>query len=218
MRFIASKQVFACFILAVSLLTIVRSQNNQQEVEILSVWSTDSNLAAEKVLSGPIPGLISDFRVLDVFSIYYEAKNHSQYNNLRPIANYLQRAQNLDPKFYDVYRLSSSFLAYDAGQPKVAISLLEKGIYERPEIWEIPFYAGFIAHDLLKNDKLAFELMSRVVTREGTPQIIIDLATRFLASSSTKEDAIIFLQGLQQLLPESYRDGIYKRIQELESE
>ncbi len=178
-------------------------------------WATEYSVLADKVLAGAVPGIFSDFLILDVFSIYYDAKLTGKPSEMKYINTYLNRAQSLDPKFFDVYRLASSILAYDVNMPEEAIELLRKGMVQRPEIWEFPFFAGFLAHDLLKDDRLAYELMASVSERKNTPVIVLTLASRFLESSSTKEDAILFLKGLLQLVPKANREGIKRRIGEL---
>ncbi len=181
-------------------------------------WATEYSATADRVLAGAVPGIFSDFLMLDVFSIYYEAQQAKKPSEMKYVNTYLSRAQSLDPKFFDVYRLASSILAYDANMPNEAVALLKKGMVQRPYVWEFPFFAGFLAHDLLKDDKLAYELMSSVADRENTPVMVLTLASRFLESSSTKEDAILFLKGLLQLVPEGNREGIKKRIEALKHE
>ncbi|MDQ6989986.1 MAG: hypothetical protein Q9M19_08905, partial [Mariprofundaceae bacterium] len=188
--------------------------SQQQSIHL---WSSDVSPLAELAISGVLPGLMADFRVLDVFAVHYDAQREKKLEDLRFIAPYLQRAQALDPKFYDVYRLAGSLLVYDANMPQEAIALLTKGTWARPDVWEFPFFAGFIAHDVLKDDELAFEMMSQVATRENTPVMVITLASRFLASTSTTADAIMFLKGVLFLLPRDKQDGIRTRIKALEA-
>lgn len=206
------------FLFLAVLLAWVRVEHEQmkQTVPTHYVWSGEVSPVIEKIVAGSIPGFIADFRILDIFSIYYDAKVSGKDEEMRYIEPYLKRAQYLDPKFFDVYRLASSILVYDAHMPREGVDLLQKGIVQRPDAWEFPFYAGFIAHDQLNDDKLAFELMAQVATRENTPLLVINLASRFLASSSSLEDAILFLKSLLQLVPEENRDGIRLRIKQLE--
>ena len=214
-----SWRLSAIFIVFLTLLIWVRVLQ-QQEIKPTwqGTWYKGNSYILDAAKAGVVPDLMADFRVLDVFSIYYDAKYRNKPDLLSYIDPYLQRAQALDPKFFDVYRLAGSILAYDAKLPKASINLLQKGIIERPDVWEFPFYAGFIAHDLLNDDKLAFDLMSQVQIRKDTPSIVLTLASRFLASSATVEDAIVFLQSLLQVIPKGNQDGIKARIKELKEE
>jgi len=191
-------------------LSALQLQTEEQHV----LWSDAEPFVADSIVAGPLAGLAADFKLLDVFAMYYQAQVTGRSEDFAYIKPYLNRAQHLDPQFYDVYRLASSLLAFDAKQPQAAIDLLQKGlVVQRAEAWEFLFVAGFIAHDNLNNDKLAFELLSQLVGREGVPVLVMTLASRFLESTSTTQDAIVFLQGLLQLLPEEYHQGIKDRIQ-----
>ena len=206
-------------LLLVLLLLWIRVQQESFHIhqQHIHSWSAEHDVPIVKAISGPLPGLMADFYILDVFSIYYEANTLSDSTRLAYLEPYLETAQSLDPQFFDTYRLAESLLAYDAQQAEAAVSLLRKGGDALPDVWEFPFVAGFIAHDSLQDDKLAFELMSQVATRENTPVMVITLASRFLASTSTTADAMMFLKGLLFLLPRDKQDGVRARIKALEA-
>jgi len=169
-----------------------------------------------RVLSGHLPGLAADFRILDLISLVYESKrDHENYSLL--IYDDLRYANFLDPRFHDVYRLASSVLAYDEKMPKEALSLLEIGTNAIPARWEMPFLGGFIAHEQLGDNQKAFTLMDIASQREGAPPSTAFIAERFLENSSKIEDVILFLQGLKNTMPEIYHQGIDRRIFELQS-
>ena len=203
----------------ISLMGLIRHQSKDLQMgNNFHRWSEDYSVVMDKALAGPIPGIIADFYMLDVFTIYYDAKHLQEPESMGFISTYLNRAQNLDPNFFDIYRLAGSLLAYDADRPLEAVLLLRKGVDSRVDTWEFAFFAGFLAHDRLGDDELAFEMMTKVINREGVPLMVYTLASRFLESSATKEDAIAFLRGLLQLVPKDYHDGILHRIHELEEE
>ncbi len=214
---LATKQILVWFgfVASVLLLSWVRMEPIAQYQTQKGIWASSYSPVMDKAIAGPIPGLMADFRLLDVFAIYYDMKYAYKPIDGQHMAVYLNRAQNLDPYFFDVYRLAGSLLAYDARMPEASIALLQQGITYREDVWEFPFFAGFIAHDLLEDDFLAFQLMRQVVGREGIPLIVLTLASRFLEKSSSKEDAIAFLEGLKQLMPSDYQAGIQKRIDDL---
>ena len=205
--------------LCVSLLLLLAVREQSEHIhgkqQRLHTWTSSSSPRAEIIAAGTLRGLMADFRMLDVFAIYYEATQQQQKQVLQYLPVYLNRAQNLDPKFFDVYRLAGSILAYDAHMPEASVNLLRKSFDQRPDVWEFPFFAGFIAHDLLHDDKLAFDLISVAANRKDTPPFLVTLASRFLASSTTPQDAIAFLQGILKVMPPEYQAGIKRRIQEL---
>ncbi len=211
-------QILPIFVLSVSLLLLLVVREQSEHIhgkQHLHTWTSSSSPRAEIIIAGPLRGIMADFRMLDVFAIYYEGTAHQQKQVLEYLPVYLNRAQNLDPKFFDVYRLAGSILAYDAHMPEASVNLLRKSFDQRPEVWEFPFFAGFIAHDLLHDDKLAFDLISVATKRKGTPPFLVTLASRFLASTATTQDAIAFLQGILKVMPPEYQAGIKWRIQEL---
>ena len=181
-------------------------------------WSSEYSPQMDKILSGPLPGLVSDFLVLDIFSIYYDAKYYHRNEDMKYLSTYMKRAQNLDPQFNDVYRLAGTLLAMDAENPEDAVLLLEKGAYALQENWEIPFYGGFIAQKYLKDYKKAFELMSMVSVRPYAPRYAKSLANKYVQKTESKEDAMIFLFGLMRSMPEQYQHGIKAMIMELQAE
>jgi len=219
-KYISHLNSFALVSVLIILLTFVRItyDDQQKSQEVMQLWSSDTHLTLERILSGPLPGLAADFRVLDVFSIFYGANNKGYESDYQYIYPYLKRAQSLDPKFQDVYRLAGSLLVYDANMPQEAVDLLRMGSEALTDNWEIPFFAGFIAHQQLNNDKLAFELMRKVTNRPNVPPLAINLAARFLNNTHTINDAIQFLKGLLLTMPKAYQASIQKKITELEAE
>lgn len=181
---------------------------------------TNSILGAEtlKVVAGHLPGLVADFKLLNVFSLFNEMQKHPQSDYGTHLYQDLTYASDLDPKFHDVYRLASSILAFDASMPKEAVVLLEKGTYAMPERWDIPFLGAFIAFEQVGDSQKAFELMSMATLREDAPPFTALLAARYLRNESTVEETIVFLQSLVQMMPEDYQAGILRRIAELKEE
>ncbi len=178
---------------------------------------TTSILSVEtlKVVAGHLPGLVANFKLLNVFSVFNEMQKHPQSDYGVYLYEDLTYASGLDPKFHDVYKLASSILAFDARMPKEAVTLLEKGTYAMPERWDIPFLGGFIAFEQVGDSQKAFELMSTASMREGAPPFIALLAARYLRNETTVEETISFLQSLAQMMPEDYQAGILRRIDEL---
>jgi len=199
------------------LLVFARMENNydyKSETVVYSRSVISPNLVM--VLSGHLPGLAADFKILDFISLVYESKRHHENYSLL-IYDDLRYANLIDPRFHDVYRLASSVLAYDEQMPNEALDLLEIGVDAIPGRWEMPFLAGFIAYEQLGDNQRAFELMNIASKREGSPPSTALIAARFLENESTPEDVIRFLQGLKETMPEIYREGIDRRILELKN-
>jgi len=176
-----------------------------------------SNEVMLQAISGFVPGLSADFQIMHVFSVS-DAMTYSGQISYAPLmATYLKNASKLDPRFVDTYRLASSLLVYDANMPQEGVDILDYGSKILTNNWEFPFLGGFIAHEQLHDDNKAFELMSRVLTRPHAPQLAVNLATKYLNNTQTKEDALLFLQLLLQTMPEKYQEGIKNKISQLQN-
>ncbi|MDT8375231.1 MAG: hypothetical protein RQ867_00680 [Mariprofundaceae bacterium] len=184
------------------------------------LWENPAPVLLDTALAGPVRGLASDFDVLHVFSIYQAAnleQKRQGSTGLWPVmAAYLQRAQEMDPRFFDVYRLSGALLAYDAKMPHLAVQLLEKGTAQLENNWELPFIAGFLTYDQLRDNRLAYSLMKEASIRPDAPPLAVHLAARFLARDEGNAAGIAFLQAMIELLPEGYHAGLKQRISELQ--
>jgi hypothetical protein len=62
----------------------------------------------------------------------------------------------LDPAFTSAYVFGALVLAQDAHEPAAALRLLERGMHEMPDRWELPFEAGFV-HFVIRRDPAAAE-------------------------------------------------------------
>ena len=178
------------------------------------------HLLLDTAIAGPLSGLASDFDLLNVFSLYQDTSNgyfSDKQHGWLLLAEYLNRAQQMDPRFFDVYRLAGSILPYDANQANLSVELLARGATQLPDNWEIPFLGGWIAHDKLNDPELAYTMMSQVLDRPSAPTLALGLAARFLHAARGKDETILFLQGLLRLMPETYRHGIQKRIEDVKA-
>jgi len=174
------------------------------------------NVSALRVLSGPIPSLVADFKILDVFALYdaHLKYKHANFGNM--LFHDLEVASQLDPRFQDIYRLASSLLVFDAKMPKEAVFLLKRGGEMIPNSWEPPFFAGFIAASQLQDYDLAYELMRTAAQKENSTPSAVYLAASYLEHKSTKEDTILFLKSMLSIVPEVYQAGIQAKIKELQ--
>jgi len=181
--------------------------------------------AAQQILAGPFAGAASDFNILAVFSIYdvirkqttinKQADNHALWQKLH---GRLFAAQALDPMFWDVYRLEVGLIAFHEQGTSAAVDLLSKGAAARTWDWEMPFIAGYLAHNFLHDDKRAYALMSEALKRPNAPSLAVGLASQFLNASEGPEASMRFLRYLKSTLPAAYRDVIIARIARLQQE
>ncbi|NWF39373.1 hypothetical protein F3F96_09520 [Mariprofundus sp. NF] len=174
---------------------------------------------AQQIVAGPFVGMVADYNILAVFTIYdqitYKLPESEKRHAWQQLASYLQRTSDIDPLFMDTYRLSSGLLAYSEHGTRDAVTILAKGAEARSWDWELPFLAGFIAYDSLKDYEQAFYFMKMATKRPGVPPIAIGLASRMLTQEQGMEASISFLQYLLTTMPEAYHGQIQRRLREL---
>jgi tetratricopeptide (TPR) repeat protein len=91
----------------------------------------------------------ADLIYLWSIQFYGQYRGVQRYDRLLQI--YDRVITELDPRFRDAYLLGSLILAMEARRPEDALRLLDKGIRENPEDWMLPFEAGFIAFESLRD-------------------------------------------------------------------
>ncbi|WP_040881739.1 hypothetical protein [Mariprofundus ferrooxydans] len=174
--------------------------------------------SAQKALAGPFAGAAADLNLLGVFSIYEGIRRQPADNNAlwHKLHARLLAAQELDPWFWDVYRLAVGLMAFRKQGTSAAVDLLSKGAAARTWDWEMPFMAGYLAHEFLHDDKRAAVLMSEAVKRPNAPPLAIGLASQFFNASEGPEASIRFLRYLRASMPAEYRAVIDARITHME--
>lgn len=74
-----------------------------------------------------------------------------QEDNYRWLGNGMEIIGELDPHFISPYVFGAQMLAWDAERPGEGLALLRKGYERNPLTWELPFQAGFIAYQVMKD-------------------------------------------------------------------
>lgn len=179
-----------------------------------------SPAALQQIAAGPCRGLGADFDLLSIYSIYDQILHAGLDASQKALAwrhltAYLERAQTLDPWFWDIYRLSGGLLGFQKGYASTAIDIMEKGAAWRSWDWETPFIAGFLSYDRLHDYDRAYRLMRESAGRPGAPPIVIGLAANFLMHEKGTAASLQFLQYMLKTMPKGYQGPIQKRIDKL---
>ncbi len=177
----------------------------------------------QAIAAGPFKGLVSDYNILSVFTMYDHIKKKPLSQAQRKLAwqqlsSYLHNAQHLDPWFNDTYRLTVGLLAFQKGLALDAVQILNMGSDYIDWDWKLPFYAGFIAYDRLNDQKMAYEFMQEAISRPNVPPLAIGLTSHFLQKEKGHEASMMFLEYLLQTMPKAYHDPIKQRIERLKSQ
>lgn len=174
--------------------------------------------SAQKMIAGPFAGSAADLNLLALFSIYDNIRQHTAPppDLWTKLNERLIAAQTLDPWFADIYRLTAGLTAFHEQGASIAVELLSRGADARTWDWELPFMAGYIAHDFLHDDARAYALMSKAIKCPDAPPLAVGLASKFLQNAEGTEASIHFLNYLKASMPAQYRDVIDARIKRLE--
>jgi len=86
--------------------------------------------------------IIADF--LWINCVQYTGRAFSTDHDFTWIGQMVDTATDLDPNFVELYRYGGIFLASLQGDGDAAIELLEKGIRQNPESWELPYEIAMV--------------------------------------------------------------------------
>ena len=117
-----------------------------------------------KAMSLGYTGLMADIywtRVVQYFGEKHRAKA-KQYELLAPL---LDITTTLDPHLIVAYQFGSTFLAQKppegAGQPEKAVALIDRGIRENPDTWQLYYELGFLQYMELHDEASAASTFAR---------------------------------------------------------
>ncbi len=117
-----------------------------------------------KLMSLGYTGLMADVywtRAIQYFGQKHRARS-SQYRLLAPL---LDITTTLDPHLIVAYQFGSTFLAQKppegAGEPDKAVALIERGIRENPDTWQLYYELGFLQYMELHDEVAAARTFER---------------------------------------------------------
>ena len=158
-------------------------------------------------------GLLSDFIFLKTIT-FLGGKNTQGLTLVKDDWDYVFRSldvvTDLDPYFVDPYFLTEGLLAWDAGKPAEANTLLEKGMKYRTTDWRLPYFVGFNNFYFLKDYKRASEFMMKTAALPGSPDYVKTLAARLAYYGGRSKTALLFLK---EMLAEAKDPLLKKRLQ-----
>ncbi len=121
-----------------------------------------------KALSLGYTGLMADVYWTRAVQ-YFGEKHRARANQYRLLAPLLDITTTLDPQLIVAYQFGSTFLAQKppegAGEPDKAVALIERGIRENPDTWQLYYELGFLQYMELHDEVAAartFERGSRI--------------------------------------------------------
>ena len=120
-----------------------------------------------------------------------------EYKLLYPL---LDITTTVDPELILAYRFGAVFLAEElptgAGQPDLAIKLLEKGIRQNPDYWRFWYDIGFVYYRAFKDYAKAAEAFRTGAEYPGAEAFMRIMAAKVAAEGGTRETARALWQEL----------------------
>ena len=126
---------------------------------------------------------------------------------------------DLDPKFSFAYLAGGTVLGVWAGLVPESIELLTKGMRYNPQVWQLPFTAGYDYYYELHDVAMAAKYFRIAAMLPGCPEYVPKLAARMTVAAGDPDAALEFLQRFhQQIQDERLREAIEQRMKEVIAE
>ncbi len=126
---------------------------------------------------------------------------------------------DLDPSFVYAYQAAGVVLSVWAHLTHESVAILEKGVRNNPDVWELPFFLGYDYYFELNDPKTAAKYFRAASALPGSPDYLPKLAARMTVEAGDPEAALEFLQRLYlQVQDEKVREGLETRMKEVIAE
>jgi tetratricopeptide (TPR) repeat protein len=125
-------------------------------------------------------------------------------------------ATDLDPHFVPPYQATGVFLGVIVGHHDEAIAILTKGMRHNPEVWQLPFLAGYIAYYELCDPVAASKFFRVAAQVPGAPAYLPKLAARMTVVTGDPDAALEFLDRFSRSVSdERLREALTLRMKEV---
>jgi tetratricopeptide (TPR) repeat protein len=122
---------------------------------------------------------------------------------------------DLDPHFVPPYQATGVFLGVLVGHYDEAIAILSKGMRQNPEVWQLPFLAGYIAYYELCDPVAGSKFLRVAAQVPGAPAYLPKLAARMTVTTGDPDAALEFLDRFSRSVSdEQLRDALALRMKE----
>jgi hypothetical protein len=164
--------------------------------ERLAVWSGE---ALRKLFPG-FEQILSDLYWLQAVQYYGGERAFNEGSHFPLLEPLIDITVSLDPRFVLGYRYGATFLAEPwpsgAGRPAAAAALLERGITQNPETWQLYWDLGTIRFLQTGDPDGAAAALLAGADLPGAPSWLRSLAGRVLTGSNRRQTARLIWQQL----------------------
>ncbi len=151
------------------------------------------------------------FRAINYFGEHYKGDRIYPW-----LYHMCDRVTDLNPRARYVYRFGGLILPWEAELVDEGIALLQKGVRNLPESWEMPYLLGFTYY-FFKNDlDAASQALRRAIATPNAPAFLSDLLAVIDATHHGPQNAVAFLQAAaRNIATPEVREALHERIREL---
>ncbi len=122
---------------------------------------------------------------------------------------------DLDPNFVPPYQATGVFLGVLVGHHDEAIAILTKGMRHNPEVWQLPFLAGYIAYYERCDPVVGSKFLRVAAQVPGAPAYLPKLAARMTVMAGDSDAALEFLDRFSRSVSdERVREALALRMKE----
>ena len=132
--------------------------------------------------------------------IQYYGEHRLTDQKYRYLGHILDVLTDLDPRFVSAYTYGALLLVTDVQDSTRAMTLLEKGMKQVPQAWEVPFWAGFLNYIFFKKYDRAENFFAKAATLPNAPPSCFRFAG-YVAQKMNEED--VSLAILEDVLAKS---------------
>jgi len=105
---------------------------------------------------------------------------------------------DLDPRFYTAYLFSAMGLLHYHDDVKLAAPILEKGMAEFPDSWELPFWAGYGYFNRLMDYETASSYFWKAYNKPRAPKQFLGLMLSAMQKSGSFDKAAIAMEAMMK--------------------
>lgn len=149
-----------------------------------------------KMISLGFPELLADAVYIWSIQYYSGYEAADRYEFLEHI--YGNVISELDPHYVDPYLIGALIMSVEAKEHEMALRLLDKGIAANPDEWILPFEAGFLCYDILRDHARAAKYFEKALAAPGVPGAVGRLRAEMYARMGDKRSSLGYWREVYQ--------------------
>ena len=123
---------------------------------------------------------------------------------------------DLDPQFWFAYLAGGAVLSVWGGMVPEGLNLLIKGMRHNPEVWQLPFYAGYDYFYEMCDSASGAKYLKIAASLPGAPSYLPKLVARLSVEAGDHTAAVEFLEEfIQRTQDERLREALTVRLKEV---